>query len=791
VRELLYAVRRLRGSPTFTIAATAILAVAIGATASVFGIVDAVLLKPFPFRDPGRVLEIMESNTRLGLPWFAVVPAKYPDWRAQTHAFSSLAATSAAFATVTGLEEPERVASLAVTPSYFSALGVTPALGRALAADSGGPAEVVISYSYWQRRFGGVPSALGRVLTIDDRPYTIVGVAPNGWPDDVQLWTRLSLTRDDVSNRNDHELVVYGRLGPGVSVEAARRELNTIAARLATAYPATDKGWSIATKPLLEEWLGDVRPALVAVLGAAACVLLIGAATLANLFLVRCLAREREMALRSALGAVRGRLVRELLIEAMALGLTAGALGIGVAVAGVRILHALAPSWLPRLSQVTVDARVVGFGALASIATVLVFGLLPAWQTSRGNLADFLKEGGRSSGSAHHHRLQDGLVVLQLTVALVLLTGAGLLVDSFVRLERMDLGFRPQGVLTAGIAVSPQRYPTPQREAAFAARVTERLVAQPGVAAASASTGWPGQGTGMFSFQVVGDSPPDSRRAPVAVATFVTSDYFRTMGIAVQRGRSILPSDDSGAVHVVVIDEILSRRFFVGRDPIGMRLTFGSDTSTIVGVVGSVKKADPAAQENAGLYLPMSQAWFLPNFVTLAVRTADDPSRSVAVIKQTIASLDPTVPISDVKTMTARVSDSIGTTRFSTLLASIFAVVALALGAVGVYSVLAYIVSRRRREIAVRIALGASTTDVMRDVLRRAFILTALGLGLGSCGAWMLTRTLTALLAGVSPHDPRVFVGAAVLFALVTLAAAGVPALRTTRVSPVAALTSV
>ncbi len=503
---------------------------------------------------------------------------------------------------------------LAVTPSYFSVLGVTPVIGRTLAADSAGPAEVVIGYGYWQRRFGGSATALGRTLILDGHPYTIVGVTPPGLPGQGEFWTRLSFTAADPMTlaRWAHFLVVLGRLKPGVTREGAQKEMETIAARLTATYPKTNKGWSVMTVPLLDQVVGPVRPALIMLLAAAACVLLIGAANLANLFLVRCLAREREMALRTALGATRSRLVRELLAEAATLGAVAGALGVGVAFVGVRVLRALAPSTLPRLSEIGVDARVVSFCAVTSIATVFVFGVIPAWQVSRGNLASVLKEGGRGTGSAQHHRLQDGLVVLQVAVALILLTGAGLLVESFDHFRTMDPGFRSDGVLTAQIALQDDRYPTPERQAAFVANAVDRLAALPGVSAASASSNVPGFGGGSAKrgLTIVGDPAPDPTHIPVAQYVTVTPDYFHTMGIALRQGRVVLPSDDGRARKVVVIDEMLAEQLFAGRDPIGRLISLNDlpDTLQIVGVVASVRQGGLLTSENLPeIYVPMAQ----------------------------------------------------------------------------------------------------------------------------------------------------------------------------------------
>jgi predicted permease len=808
VQDLWLALRRLRKTPLFTLSATLTLAIAIGATASVFGVVDAVLLKAFPYRDPDRVVRIWESNPAAHRPKSTVATENFFDWQTQNRTFTTIAAAccgTAARFIVSGAENAERVTGLAVTPNYFAALGVSPLLGRTMTADTSAPAEVVMSYGYWQRRFGGSPTVIGKVLTLDNpndaRPtrqhlYTVVGVMPRGLPGPVELWVGIFFEPGEETNRAIRYLDVYGRLKPGVTEAAAQTDLATVAGRLATAFPKSNAHWSVATGPLLDEIVGPVRPALVMLLSAAACVLLIGATNLANLFLVRCLAREREMAVRTALGATRRRLVRELVVEASILGLGAGAIGVALSAAGVRALRALAPLGLPRLSEIGIDGRVVAFCALTSIATVFVFGLLPAWHVSRGSLADVLKEGGRGTGSAQRHRLQDGLVVLQVAVALVLLTGAGLLVESFVRFERMDPGFRPEGVLTAQIAFPAERYPTAERQGLFLSRLIETLAAKPGIEGASVSALVPAwDARSPMPFLIAGDPAPDSSNMPAAVMNIVGAEYFHTMGIRLERGRGILPTDDYRAPKVVVVDELLARRYFGNRDPIGHRLVFNEITGPapmeIIGVVASVKENGLAAADTPEVYWAFSQ--FLGERMVqgfVSVRTAGDPLAQVHVLRETLAGMDRMVPISDVQTMNERMAQSVGTTRFSTFLASLFAVVALVLGMVGIYSVLAFVVGQRQREIAVRLALGARNVNVMTDVLRYALTLAAVGILLGMIAAWTLTRVLADLFLGVSPHDPMIFVGAAAAFAVIALVAASVPAFRTTRVNPVTALAS-
>lgn len=798
-----YAIRRLTASPVFAIAATLTLAMAIGATASVYSVVDGVLFKAFPFRDPQRALVLWGINAAEHIPRSGVSAADFIDYRAQSTALAALAAMTGRPVTVRSGGELERIWAIEVTPNWFSALGLSPARGRFLAVDSLGPPEVVISYGYWQSRYGGTAAALGRTLRLDDQPYTIVGVMPRGYfgPGD-EVWIRLSFSADDVNGsvadatrthfagRAKRHVLMYGRLKSTATREFAERELQTIAARLAVSYPAADRNWSILAVPLLDQAEGTVRPALIALLAAAGCVLLIGAANLANLFLVRCLAREREMAIRVALGATRARLVWELVVEAGLLGLAGGALGVGLAVGGARLLQLLAPQSLPRLDQVSVDGRVIAFCAGASLATVLVFGVLPAWQTAAGTLASVLKEGGRGTGSAQRHRLQDAFVVAQVGIALILLTGAGLLVAGFDHFRRIDPGFRPDGVLTAEIELPTQSYGTLDRQALFATRAVDALESQAGIQSASISEGVPGPGFLLVGFSIVGDPAPVVGEVPSAYAMSVSADYFRTMGIPVLRGRGLLRTDDRRAVDVAVIDEGLARQFFANRDPIGHEITLQNlpDTVRIVGVVASVKQAGLMQPDRPEMYWSFAQ---FPNTGGyLAIRTSGDPRSYARLVRRAVDSVDPSVPISDIETMNERMAASLGTSRFAAFLASLFAAIALVLGVVGIYSVLAYVVGQRQREMAVRIALGASRSDVMGVVLAKAVRLTATGVAVGAGASWVLTRVLASLFLGVSPHDPRILVGAAGVFTLVALAAATIPALRTTRVNPVVALTS-
>jgi putative ABC transport system permease protein len=788
------AFHRLRRTPMFTATAVLTLAVAIGATASVFGVVNAVLLKALPLRSPDRVMVIVQNNPARGLLNFSMSPLDFTDYSAQNRVFAAFAAARPRTSIITGSEEPERVAGYAVTSSYFAALGITPVLGRPLAQDSADAGEVVIGYGLWKRRFGGASTVLGQKIVLDDKPYTIVGVMPAGMPTDMELWTRLTFEGAEQLHRDWHVLGVAGRLKDGVTREDAQRDLELIARRLAHAYPQSDRDWSIATIPLLDQIVGPVKPSLLMLLLAAGCVLLIGVANMANLFLVRCLARERELAVRTALGATRGRLVRELLAEAAILGVAASTMGVGLAAGGIRLLRSLGPSTLPRLDAAEVDGHVLLFGTLAAIVTVLIFGALPAWLSSWHDPADAMKEGGRGTSSRRHHRVQHTLVVLQVAVALVLLTGTGLLVKAFEQFRRSDLGFHPDGVFTASITLPEKQYRTPEREGAFVNAVTERLASLPGVSAVAASSALPGTAGYHWAYMIAGNPASDYDHATIVRPVFVTSGYLRTMGIQLKSGRGILPTDNRGAVKVALIDERFAQRIFPGHNPIGERLvpTNGPDVDTVevVGVTASVKQGGLVPEDVPWVYLALAQSPITGVVDDIVLHAVGDPGAQAAAVRRVIASVDGSVPVYGIKSMSASVAQSVSMTRFSTFLASLFAAIAITLGMIGIYSVLAYIARQRTREVAIRIALGASRSTVVGDVIRHALILTGIGVALGSGGAWWMARVFAGLFAGVDPHDPGVFVGAALLFVIVALIAAAAPAFRSAHVSPVSALSS-
>ena len=622
--------RRLGNTPSFTIATVLTVGVAIGAAASVYGLVDGVLLDPFPFRDPGRVVSVVATNVSQHILRSPASPLTYVDSRDQSTAFEELAAADFKDMAVTGGQESERLHGLAVTPNYFPALGVAAAAGRFLASDSAGPAEVVISDEYWQRQFGGSPAALGQKLTLDGLPFTIVGVMPPNLPDradyQIDLWTRLSFTAADVKNPNANRLRVYGRLKPGVTIAGAEHQLQTVAARIVQAYPWA-AGWSLHVTSIAEDVVGSDRTWLLALLGAACCVLLVGAANLGTLFLVRCLGREQETALRLALGATRPRLAQELLIEAALVGLMGTVLGASLSIIGVRTLRVLAPTSLPRLGAVAVNARLFVFCAVAAVAIVLVFGALPAWQTARDAVATTLKAGARSTASPLRRALQSSLVVIQLAVALVLLTGASAFLKGFEHLRHLDPGFDPEHVLTAFVALPDTRYPTTERQQQFLTQLATGLNTIPGAQATAVSIGMPaGSMRVQLTFSVVGAPAPDSAHTPSADLVCASPGYFRTMSIPLARGRDFAASDGAHASEVMIVDALLARRFLAGHDALTSRLSFGSDTVQIVGLAGSVRQHGLAEDDVPVMYTPMAQCPY-SSLAFASVRSAGTPQQ--------------------------------------------------------------------------------------------------------------------------------------------------------------------
>ena len=803
-QDLRYAVRALRRSPAFTAVALATLALGIGANTAIFSVVNAVLLEPLPFPDSGRLVAFYQTLPARGVTTAGVSFPNYSDFASRSRSFEQLGAIRMHDYTLTGNGEPSLVVGGTVTGNVFAMLRTRPLLGRGLAASDeapDAPPVAVLSERLWRERFGGDPAAVGRTVRLDERVFTIVGVMPAAFhspPDKppAELWA--SLVQDPVfgdlrQKRGGHYLTVVGRLRPDVSIGAAEAELATIAGGLARQYPKENQNWGVRLLPLAESLVAGVRTALWVLLGAVSLVFLIACVNVANLMLVRSSGRSRELAVRTALGAGRGRIARQLLTEALVLGLTGGALGVALALAGMKALRAWLPADLPRASEVAIDARVLFFSLLASLAATLVFGVGPALAAGRANLSAALREGSAGTGeSGKRRRLRSLLIAGETAFSFVLLVGAALLIRSFLRLQEVPLGFRPDGVLTAGMSLPRAQYAKPEQWRGFYGSLVERLRSEPGVESAAAALPLPLAGGGLnFAFTIEGRAEESAgANDKTANYTSATTDYFRVMGVPVAAGRTFDERDAPGAPQVCVVSSAFAHRYFPGEDPIGKRLVFGFQEPVareIVGVVGDVKRDGLALPSQPEMYVPFAQdPWWAAYAV---VRTSGgDPARLSSAMRADVQAVDPTLPIESVAPMRSFIDDSVAQPRFRTTLLGLFGAAALLLAVLGIYGVISYSVGRRTREVGIRLALGAAPADVLRMVLAEGLAVVGLGLALGLVGAFLATRSLSSLLFEVSRLDAGSWAGVAALLLLAGLAASWLPARRATRVDPVSAL---
>ncbi|HWP42569.1 MAG TPA: ABC transporter permease [Blastocatellia bacterium] len=792
-QDLRYGARMLVKNPGFTVVAVIMLALGIGANTAIFSVVNAVLLRPLDYEDPDRLVTVLENNWQKGWTRFAVAPGNFAAWREQNQVFEQMAAFTGSSFTLVGEGEPEQLPGTRASANLFALLGVKPALGRDFLPEEdhpGGERVVIVSHRLWQRRFGADPGLVGKPLTLNGQSYTVVGVMPAGFlfPNPrTELWVPVAFSAGDLGNRGGHDYVAIARLKPGVTLEQAQTEMSAIAARLEEQYPETNAAWGARVTLLVEEVVGDVRPALLALVCAVAFVLLIACANVANLLLARAAARQKEVAIRAALGSSRSRLLRQLLTESVLLSLLGGAFGMLLAAWGVDALVSLGPANIPRLSQVGIDGRVLGFAFLISLATGIIFGLAPALQASQTDLSESLKEGGRSSSAgAGSQRLRRLLVVAEVALALALLVGAGLMIKSFVRLSEVETGFDSQNVLTAQITLPQSRYDDRQQQAAFFRQVLARIEALPGVESVGAASPLPFTGDRLYSFIVEGH-PTDN--VPSANYYAVSPDYFVTMGIPLLKGRFFTEADMAESPRVAIINETMARRYFPDEDPIGkrMNITNGPEVMReIVGVVGDVKQYGLDTQSPAQMYEPYLQRPY-PG-MTLVVRAASEPAGLIDAVRREVLAVDKEQPIARAQTMEEIIAKSVAPRRFSVILLAAFAAVALTLAAVGIYGVMSYLISQRTHEIGVRMALGAGRRDVLRLVVGQGMRLALLGVGIGLLAAFALTRLMESLLFGVSATDPLTYIVVALLLATSALLACYVPARRATKVDPLLAL---
>ena len=805
IQDIRYAVRKLSRTPAFTAIAALTLALAIGATTAIFSVIDAVLLKPLPFRDPERVVRV--TNIRDGNRMVSSVP-DFLDIRTQSKSYSSVAPIDPQAAmNLTGGSEPERVQAARVGATFWSLLGVTPALGRGFAPNEDSQSAgrtVVLSDGLWNRRFGADRRVVGKTIALDGNTYTVIGVAPPqfSFPDRPDVWIPLVFGKDDLNpeGRGAHWMGIIGRLAPNVTVAQATSELVTITRRLEQQYPESNTNMTGAVVPMQEYMVGDVRPALYVMLGAVAFVLLIACANVANLLLVRAASRESEMAVRTALGAGSWRIVRQLVIESVLLAVVGGVLGTLLALWGVDLLLAMAPQGLPRINEVTVNASVLLFTAGVTALTGVVFGLFPALHAARANVSGMLKDGMRgSSGGVASRRARNMLVMTEMALAVVLLVGAGLLIRSFGKLLAVDPGFRAERVVTFAIAAPATKYGQYAERRVLASNLMERMKRVPGVQGAAIVTGMPLINITMrTTAHIVGtpaERPAERKATDVAM---VTPGYFSTMGISLVSGRDFTDRDGSGAPVVAIVNHEFVKRYFPNENPIGKHIELGWEQDTastggnmtlggeIVGVVGDVKRRGLSQEVFPETYASFMQPTF--SSFSVVVRSTADPSTVMAAIRAQVRELDRDLPLSELRQVKELVAASVSRPRFYTTILGVFASIALILAAVGIYGVISYAVSLRTRELGIRIALGASGRQVSGLVLQQGVGLAIAGVLIGGAGAYWLTRLLSKLLFGVSATDPLTFLGVAVLLTAIAAVASFVPARRAAKVDPLLAM---
>jgi putative ABC transport system permease protein len=807
LKDLRYAARVLRKSPGFTLIAVIAVALGVGANSAIFSVVNAVLLKPLDYRDPSQLVLLQHNYKKLDLK-ATVAPAGYAYYRDNAKSFSDVAAFTGFSANLTGEGEPERLNGMYVTANMFPALGARAAQGRALLPEeneAGRNKVIVLSDGFWHRRFAGLP-VVGKNVTLNGEPYTVVGIMPPNFnlgrefggqtPD---LWAPITFKPEQLAPDTGWSveyLNVVARMKPGVSIRQAQAEMDSIASDVRRQFltDTEESSWGLLLTPLDEFVVGKIRTALWILLGAVLFVLLIACANVANLTLARSAVRQREIAVRAALGASRWRVVRQLLTESVLLSLVGGGLGLLLAMWGVDLLLKLNGSKIPRAAEIGLDSRVVLFTLGVSLLTGVVFGLAPAFQTSDVNLHDTLKEGGRSGKTGVRRGVRNALVVAEMSFAVVLLVGAGLLIRSFVELQQVSPGFEPRGVLAMQVSLPQNKYADANARALFGRRMLEQLRALPGVKSAGTTTSLPLSGanqSGSFTIegrpQAPGEDPPHGSR------WLASEDYFETMGIRLVRGRFFDAHDTADAQPVAIVDETLARKYWGTEDPVGKRISFeGPDNQPrwreVVGLVEHVRNEGLEGESRGEYYAPYAQATGGGPNLFIVVRTDGDPASLAPSVRGAIASVDRDLPVFRVATMEQMVSDSLAQRRFSMLLFGIFAALALVLAVVGLYGVMSYAVAQRTHEIGLRMALGAQGSDVLRMVVGQGMGLVAVGLGIGLLGALALTRLMSSLLYGVSAADPLTYAGIAILLGVVALLASYVPARRATKVDPMVAL---
>ncbi|PYV38172.1 MAG: hypothetical protein DMG06_26330 [Acidobacteria bacterium] len=824
LNDLRYGFRMLLKSPGFTIVAVLSLALGIGANTTIFSVISTVMFRPLPYENADRWVAVFETMPERGQTRGWAATANFLDWEKQNQVFDRMELIAGGPDTVTlsHVGETERIGMQVVTPSLFQSLGVKPVLGRTFLAEQDLGQTIVLSHNFWQRRFGSDPKLLGQTFYVNGDPYTVVGIlSPGfqffGWEaGEIDCWGAIDFKNPDWINRSVHWLFAVARLKPGVTLEQAQAAMHAVALQLAQAYPDTNKGRGVRLEPLRQavravENYGEV---LYPLFGAVAFVLLIACTNIANLLLARASTRQKEIAIRSSLGAGKFRLVRQMLTESVLLALMGGLLGLFLSVWGIEIFVALAPEWFAQIHQITINTRVLTFTLLVSILSGILFGLAPAWQSSKPNLNETLKEGGRTSAGAARHRTRSALVVTEVALALVLLIGAGLMLNSFLRLQQVKPGFQPENLFTAEVYLGGPKYLSmaPKREidmnrispqvGTFCHQVLERLNALPGVRSAAMidflpTTGW---GYPVDPFTIVGRPVPPQGQQPVVEYKAVSPTYFKTMQIPLLRGRELTERDAEASPWVVVINRAMAEKFWPNEDPIGQVVTLGTVREErpreIVGMVENVHQAGLAQEPKPEMYLPYLQQLdiCLGNrkmarlHKSLVIRAASPSAELTTVVRRAVAEVDKEQAVYGFRSMNQVLANSTSPYRFYMLLLGIFAGVALVLAAIGIYGVISYSVSERTHEIGIRLALGAQPQEVLALMLKHGLILALIGVVLGLAASFAAARVLSSFLFAVTPHDPITFSIVSLVLIMITLLATYLPARRATKVDPVVAL---
>ena len=809
LQDFRYSARTLLKRPGLVITITIILALGIGANSTIFSVVNAVLMRPLPYEASDRIVIIWETNQTKGVPRSIVSPANFVDWKAQTNVFDHLAALRFWYYTVTGLGDPERYEGARVSADFFPLLNVKPELGRNFGPEEeqvGRDHVVILTHAFWQRHFGGDRNIVGRFLTIDGEPFTIIGILPASFRfsrvlnAELEFWMPISFTPQQLS-REDRSIIVYGRLKQGVSLVQAQAEMDGITRRLEQQYPNTNRGWTAQVNNLQEQSTRPFRPTLVILMAVVVFVLLIACANVVNLVLTSASTRQKEFAVRLALGSGEARLIRQLLIENLLLALLGGAAGLLLAYWTMNFVNAIVRDRVPYLDKVSIDGRVLGFTLVISLLLGVVVGLVPGLRASRVNLRDALQESGRASSEApSRHRFRNLFVVLEVALAVPLLIGAGLMLRSSLLLQNIDRGIDLRNVLTAQISLPKAKYFTARQTAAFYHQTLQRIQSEPEVQSVSAVNFLPLTNFGdATSFTIEGQTSSAPGQETTASYRVIDPNYFRTLSIPLLRGRYFTDQDDDESRGVVMINQTMARRYWPNTDPIGKRIQSHFPAAnvpwrpattntwlTIIGVVGDVKEIGVNEEQPAEIYLPYLQN--PSSLMNVLVRSTSDPLRLVPAVRSQVLAVDGNQPIYNIQTMESVFSHSIAAPYVITSLLTIFAALALLLAAIGVYSVMSYSVAQRTYEVGLRMALGAQQQHVLRMILGHGFRLVLVGVGLGVMMAFGATRVISHLLFGVSATDPKVFLSVPLLLIAVATLAIYVPARRALKVDPIDAL---